>query len=531
MIKSLSANELNLLLEKIQAQLKKNTGIGIGQSSVLSKKIHLYQSTSPEHIQIISNADAGKFFYGQIIENRVFHLDVFHQCGKVNHHKAALKVIEAINQYSHSTSLKRNLPNPDLFDIQTATGGGRITGTLEYGTKATLCRTHQNHLHLAFSLSLDHLACLFFLVHALEQVILDHQLGLRRLEKITTGYSDDNQFMNLSDYADKNDSALRKQNGKSATSLAMNESSKSTAPACGDETQAKQNTQNSNTLATTGQKSEQQTLLGFVNQRPDTYQLQRPSKASQIKIPKSLHNIIWKIKNYLKRKPLHSHPPIKNLATKQSLLSKKTSKSSSIVSTQLDIIATIHHAAIRQINEHHQHFAIHTDDLAFHMANTKSHAELCLLLDVSASMGGWRIEAAKELILKLHATTAYKISIITFHNQNATVVLPFTRDKQKLINALTQLEPCGATPLALGFKVSLQYLNSQKLKRPFLFLITDGLPCYTSGNLSDPLQDALSMAQKMKQQHIHFSCIGLNEKQDYLHHLAKAAGGQVFTLI
>ena len=102
-------------------------------------------------------------------------------------------------------------------------------------------------------------------------------------------------------------------------------------------------------------------------------------------------------------------------------------------------------------------------------------------------MGGWRIDTAKELIFKLREITSHKISIITFHNQNATIALPFTRDKNKLIDTLNQLQPSGATPLALGFKISLQYLKTERLRKPFLFLITDGLPCYTSGNLNNPL--------------------------------------------
>ena len=126
--------------------------------------------------------------------------------------------------------------------------------------------------------------------------------------------------------------------------------------------------------------------------------------------------------------------------------------------------------------------------------------------------------------------TSHKISIITFHNQNATIALPFTRDKNKLIDTLNQLQPSGATPLALGFKISLQYLKTERLRKPFLFLITDGLPCYTSGNLNNPLEDALLMAKEMKKHHIHFSCIGLNEKQDYLHTLAKAGEGHIFKL-
>ena len=133
----------------------------------------LMWTSSPQNIQIVVNADAGKFFYGQIIENKIFHLDVFHQCGKENHHQAAKKVIETIKYYGKYSLQKANLPNPDLFDIQTGTGGGRITGSLTYGTKESLCYTHQNHIHLAFSLSHEHLVLLFYLVETLEKVILN----------------------------------------------------------------------------------------------------------------------------------------------------------------------------------------------------------------------------------------------------------------------------------------------------------------------------------------------------------------------
>ncbi len=523
----LSNENLTYLSEEIQLQLNKNSGIGIGESSVLSKKIHLYKASSPQNIQIVVNADAGKFFYGQIIENKIFHLDVFHQCGKVNHHQAAKKVIETIKSYGKYSLQKANLPNPDLFDIQTGTGGGRITGSLTYGTKESLCYTHQNHIHLAFSLSHEHLVLLFYLVETLEKVILNHKLELRQIEQISNGYSDDNQYMNVSDYADKNDSALRRET-TSDTTFAMKELKKSSSPSMGDETLSGQD-QQASSASTTGQKSQQQTLLGLLRQIPHTSNLIKTTKSKKFPLPQSLHNLIWRIRNYLKKKP-GQHHPIKNIQNVKSIVSKQISKSSTANDFSLDISTTIHNAAVRQLNQYKKNFSIQVDDLAFYSTNSKTNAEICLLLDASASMGGWRIDTAKELIFKLREITSHKISIITFHNQNATIALPFTRDKNKLIDTLNQLQPSGATPLALGFKISLQYLKTERLRKPFLFLITDGLPCYTSGNLNNPLEDALLMAKEIKKHHIHFSCIGLNETQDYLHALAKAGEGHVFKL-
>lgn len=208
--------------------LEQGGGVRLGQSAVLSTKVHAFNSHSPEHVQVMANADAGQVFYRRLDCGAIYHLDTFHQCGCVDHRAAAEYVCQAVAFYHKLRAAQADAPctvSPDLIDIQTASGGGRITGLLTGGQKLSICRVHQNHVHLALYLPPEHVACLFYIVAAVETAILEAGLELRCNERISCIDSTDSQA-SLSPYTDHSDSLLT---GESTNEQVFETANQSTA--------------------------------------------------------------------------------------------------------------------------------------------------------------------------------------------------------------------------------------------------------------------------------------------------------------
>jgi len=194
----------------VSQALTAGRGVRLGQSAVLSTKVHAFNARSPEHVQIMTNADAGQVFYHRPDTGEVCHLDVFHQCGLVNHKLVARYVCRAVKFYQQMPEVRSvgsQIIYLDLIDIQTAGGGGRITGVLNSGKKRSLRRVHENHVHVALSLPLEHAMCLFYIVAAIEAAIVNAGLELRCNEQISYIDAADSPA-NLSPYSDQTDSLL-----------------------------------------------------------------------------------------------------------------------------------------------------------------------------------------------------------------------------------------------------------------------------------------------------------------------------------
>lgn len=537
---SLPLARLTVPVEQLMRLFTSNSGCKIGESTVVSKKLHIYNAVQPQEIQIMYNVDAGCLFYNRQDCNKIIHLDCFHECGQVDHHLVAAALRDAV---SHYNTLVRDYPelchtsiDPNYIDIQTSTGGGRITGNLAYGQKLALQHAHKNHVHVAALLPDRHIACLFYIVLAVESAILACNLELRCIEKLTLAASSGNQLMDLSDYTDQTDSFLKSDTPSPQTqagSLQDQTTGKEQSTYSIDQnpTAASLGSLNSQKRTDTG-RCDQQTLLGF--------------NGSQVMLPQQSQ-----FKNPLQNNSnLHTIPDIeqhirKLLRTNQQNRQSKSKQSqhrdaftaprkigylavNSFADTQLDITATVQAAAARKLVTKNAGFHISGVDLRFNTVHAPKKSDICMILDASASMEGARLQTAKLLISRLMRSTICRLSLITFQDTAAQVKLPFSRSEKNLLSALHSIHPYGATPLALGLRTGLEYLKTVHTHTPLMVLITDGLPSYASGNTDDPLIDAMTAAREIKELNFKFTCIGLESQQNYLIELAKIAGGTVF---
>lgn len=188
---NISFEELSVVAGQLAILLSQDQGARIGQSTVISCKMHYYRLHNPEEAYILQKYDAGRIFYNRKDTGKIFHADVFHQCGLVDPKMLAQSMRQGICVYNElSRKMEQTMDcanhariDPDLIDIQTAGGGGRITGALDYGKKTALCKAHENHVHIA-GMAPGNMTGLFYIIQAAENAILESGLELRCNEKI-----------------------------------------------------------------------------------------------------------------------------------------------------------------------------------------------------------------------------------------------------------------------------------------------------------------------------------------------------------
>ncbi|MFO7246238.1 MAG: VWA domain-containing protein [Thermaerobacter sp.] len=191
-------------------RLQRREGLLLGESGVLSTCVHVLTARSPGTVTVLTDADAGRTFYHRSRAGEILHLDVFHQVGDVDHRRVAARLRSALAEYTRRAwGINTGLGTlADYVDIQTATGGGRITGSLTFGRKLTLQRAHRNHVHVAMLMAPADLVVVFAVLAAVEQAILECGLELRRVDAVVHQQGG-TQPLPLSDYSSETDSYLR----------------------------------------------------------------------------------------------------------------------------------------------------------------------------------------------------------------------------------------------------------------------------------------------------------------------------------
>lgn len=187
---------------KLARALAGGQGVRLGEAAVVSRRVHTVDPARPGIISVLSHLDAGVAFYGRSRENEIIHVDLFHQVGEVDHRRCAAGVAQVL-----AAAGRPELA--DYFDLQTGTGGGRVTGDLVYGRKPGLLASHRNHVHCAGLVPDGGLDLLGHLVAALEDIVVSAGLEIRRVDGLRHPAPAAGGPLDLSDYADQTDSLLR----------------------------------------------------------------------------------------------------------------------------------------------------------------------------------------------------------------------------------------------------------------------------------------------------------------------------------
>jgi len=575
----------------IGAELAAGRGVRLGETAVISRRVHVVTPTRPAEVRVIVDADAGRVFYGRRLSDEVLHLDIFHEVAEIDHRevaRAALRAVEAYLQDFGPAGLEF-LSGPertssigrlsDRLDVQTATGGGRATGLLTYGSKASLREAHLTHVHLAIQLESRHLPLVCYLVAAAEGVIADAGREIRKIERLVHERGAGGGEVDLSAYSDHTDSFLREpragEGGAGRTGRTIREGGAvddgaATPGDVGDDgdgerwlRQVAELTEEFGTVEEV--KSVLEAIAGQHEWQDLAMRLDRWENGSGLMRQLRRRNLIAdtaggprltgegeRLHRYLKcrfreielrlrqsvrRRPLTPQPVRKMSYDRGHPVRQGSGRMFRIVQASRDtwlsdicLPETVVAAAKRSLSgKAGTPFRIEREDI--HLVERVRYLpiDLCLLIDASASMAGKRLRAARFLAAHLLLSTRDRVAVIVFQERDSQLWVPFTRDFEGAQAALARIQPLGLTPLAHGLIGARDYMLQARVRNPLLVLITDGIPTIPKWTI-DPMADALEAARRVGQTRIQFACIGLEPNRRHLQELAEAARGTLYVV-
>ncbi len=151
--------------------------------------------------------------------------------------------------------------------------------------------------------------------------------------------------------------------------------------------------------------------------------------------------------------------------------------------------------------------------------------KISLVIDISTSMKGKRIEKVISLVMELLSSLSPKDKIsISVFNDNAKTIKKASSpiDKNIILTKLNSIEPSGGTEIYKGLKAGVNELNSYYSNdyANNLVLITDG-HTYGDENL------CIDLAKQSSEKNILFHCIGIGDQWNdlFLNELAEITGG------
>jgi len=536
--------------------IKDSVALRVGETSVVSTKVHMQDVHHPHEVIAVVESDAGQAFYCRKNTGEIIHIDIFHSEGKIDAKDVALSIVgalsglrlESVDGTRHST-LEFMVP---YIDIQTGTGGGRLDGHLIYGKEEGVLQAHITHVHITALNTPEIVASIFTIIAAVESAIERAGLELRKVAKVRmvnkTGEID------ISNYQASSDSLLM----QLPSGLRNDASSEFLKEAL-----ARQVAQD------IGSVEDALTVLEGLSKGLRAGDFHK-FKFSRDKSPDEIRRVLAKshlakwdgqkytltdegamalsylrdhsheIEAYLRRLlwllPSTGVPKRekKGITLKSSqnrgrgiALPKKQGDLPGQMAVAESVIARGIRLASRSINKCKRNTAGFTlQDLRFSYTREKKENPIVLLIDASASMAGKRIAAAKELARHLIVTGKDKISVVIFQDAGVQIVCNFTKNPKKLEAGLKKVQAQGLTPLATGLEKVLE-ISAKSIKKPLVLCITDGIPTVPSKTLS-PIDDAIEAAKKLPKRGIRLGCIGLEPNHSFLKQMVSAAKGSLY---
>lgn len=549
-------------LLRLKRLLDERGAARVGETAVVSLKVHVQDVSAPDVVTAVVSGDAGKVFYSRERPGEILHIDVFHSPGCLDPKLVGRRLLSALSGIRFERAggaFSQGLePLLSYIDIQTGSGGGRLDGDLSYGREEGVRRAHTTHVHVACLMKPEILASVFTIVAAVESAALEGGLELRRVKKVrlTKGGG----ALDISDYQASGDSLLRnvpsEDEGSTgyhyrqealARKVAYDLGSAADSERLLEELAKGMRAGDFARLRLGTDKSPEEirklvTRSGLAMYDGHKYSLTREGmmaltflKAHSAEIEAYLRRLLWSLPSRKmpsgERKGLRPEPSISRgrgivlpaikgehlpgLAIPETIATWKTRTLASALQCAPSLSG--------------QGSALEPpvwSDLRFTYCRERKGMPIILLIDASASMAGRRIRAAKELARHLVLAGKDKVSIVVFQDADVKVVADFTRSRRKIEEGLAEVHAVGLTPLAKGLEKALE-LSVRSAKKPLILAITDGIPTVPSRSLS-PVQDALEAASMIARRGIRFGCVGLEPNRGFLKQMVANAKGTLY---
>lgn len=573
-----SGEQAKKLVADMTRSLERGEGYRFGESAIVSRRLHLVSSARPGELDVVTDADAGKIFYHRSYEGQVLHIDIFHEVGEVEHRAVARAIAGWVtgstrggrvppSGASETTAVRLSSRRlADYIDLQTATGGGRITGSLAYGQGETLRRAHLTHVHLAALITTRDYPVVPRLVIAVEEAIHRQGLEIRRVERINhVRGAEGGGSLDLSDYASPSDSLLKEtrhdwstpDGGPTATRPSYLRGILDLADEFGGlgELQEMLDTLSERpTWSDLHRKLRNRVPLnqvlsrleeeGLLESERGVYSLSRNGHTLHDYVRSHRRDIELRFKVTLRKLPFSGRParrpaaPTTAVRTRgRGVMSYRRVKpaeadgwvgSLAVPETMVSSLTRrLGGPALKNLPPNLRPGAdgwLLRSDLMVHARRGLAPLDICLVIDASASMAGMRMRAAKYLAQHLLLSTRDRLAVVVFQEREAGLYVPFSRNYDQVEQGLRRIRPLGLTPLAEGLIEAAAYVRKERRHDPLLLLITDGIPTVPRWTMN-PVADAQTAAAKLARERVRFSCIGLEPNRGFLKDLAAAAHG------
>jgi magnesium chelatase subunit D len=513
----------------------------IGQAAVASAFVHTFDPSSPDSVAFVVGADAGSIFYRRRIPGQIIHLDIFHEVGEVDHTRVAAWVRRALQSTPYGESLA------DQVDVQTGTGGGRVSGSLRFGRKVSLRRAHMNHVHLAARLDRHQSDALLWLVAGAEAAVMESGLQIRQVRRLQRHVAAPGETQDLSPYSSPSDSMLREESASGLEEAQMMQSAMEISDELGGTDEMRRALEEIaawEEMRAMGSMNRVSPSSGWddVVEKLISGQLARREGRRVVLTDKG-----WELHDFLTLKSREIEMQFRRLLRKASGIKPPRDRASFSETRaarpgkawgmrpmtlppgewphDIALPETIAAALARCPHE----LSVVAEDLRTYRDRSKRSADVCLLIDASASMAGKRIRAAKYLAQHLLLASREKIAVVVFQEGSVKIEVPFTRKLSFVQAGLARVQPMGLTPLAEGLIQAAQFIKEARSKKPLLLLITDGIPTVPKWTLN-PLEDALQAASMLERARMRFGCIGLQPNKSFLQTLSRRAHGTLYVV-
>ncbi len=550
-------------------------GVRVGESAVLSTRVHVLHRGDPDALTVLVDRDAGQLFYGRRHPDEIVHLDIFHAPGALPPAAVAAAFDLALATYRRALPGCGAAIGRDAFDVQTAAGGGRLGGSLRGGRRPGVMAAHQGHVHLAGLLCDADVPFCFALVAAVEQRLAAQGLPPRQPLRVAAARAgaDWDLESGLRAYEALTDSRLREParrgGGGEPPPLPAPE-----PPAPAAEAECLQTPAAEVWLAHAARLAEALGGAAAARQLLEALATPRPLTAlptpgwTPVTLRSALAHLVqggwaeaagplWRLtaRGHTLRGLFARHLREVELALRAAA---RAIVGGEAVGTRSAgpgrrprpaprLVARPHPgerwgelagpetvgAALTRLRSPAGSVAapltVGPEDLRVRRRTRPRRVDLCLLLDASASMEGARMRAARALARHLVLTGRGRVAVLTFQERECTLVVPLTRNDLAVERGLGRVRPSGLTPLAAGLAGARHYLAAAHAKNPLVLLVTDGIPTAAHG-AGSPLDEALTEARRFRDARLRLTCIGLEPNEHYLAELVRRAGGRLHVL-
>lgn len=547
----------------LSTYFRKNQGVRLGETTVVSYKVHGNDPRTPGQIRIYVDQDAGRFYLNRNDDNLILHVDIFHEPASLDGVYVARRVRQGVENYflklqdeNRSEYTKEKVAEltktfSEKIMLQTASGQGNVFGLARREVKLIpeKNRVPQNHVHLLCHLNPENYDMLVFIADAVEQAVLNQGFEIRRVEKIVHCERDFEESatpglgLNLPGF--NSPEALSQRVKQTRLQIVMD-----LANAFGSIEEAAQflesltKTRNFK-LGSFAKKHQdgdlKQTLLNLsnlklVDQGRISTELTEEGKALRDFMREHQKELEAQIRKSIRRYQIvrHNYRTYRNseLKSKKSHITdckKVVGFNETAWMNDIAVPETVAAAAARSYLEGRSCMSIDKTDLKIYGKKSFAPIDTCIAIDGSGSMVGEKIKAVNFLAEHFLLTSKEKVSVVLFQEAEARIVVPFTKNYQKLRDGLETINPEGMTPLAKGIVESVNLIKRKRARNPLLILITDGIPNQPLWSM-DSREDSLKAAKLIAENKIRLVCIGVLPNEDFMKELASVGKGNLYVV-